>query len=197
MDQCFFEQDGAAGALQPIDDLALGPVELQLRVLLRQRFFIIKSLCRFRPQFRYHTLHLRDDIASLEDNHRITHSHVLARDFIGVVQGSVLHRGAGHVHRIEHGDRRGCTRPADVNDDILHDSRGLFGGIFVGDGAARVLADRAQLVVARPVVHFHHQAIGIERQVVPFGVPFVHESHDIVQLSEHRRLAVSSNTQLA
>ena len=61
-----------------------------------------------------HPHHLRNDVAGAANHHRIADAHVLARQFIHVVQRRVAHRDAADEHRLQPRHRRqraGAARP--------------------------------------------------------------------------------------
>src|SRR5580692_252103 len=88
--------------------------------------------------------HLRDDVAGALDGHGVADADIEPLDLFFVVQGRILHHDAADHDRLELGDRGQRAGAADLNLDILDDSRRLLGGEFMRDRPARIARYEAE-----------------------------------------------------
>src|SRR5205814_1722888 len=78
-----------------------------------------------------------NDFARLFNRHCVAYADVFAAKFIFIMQGRPANRAAREEDRLQFGDGRENTGPANLNGDSVELCLGLFRGVFVGDGPAR------------------------------------------------------------
>ena len=109
---------------------------------------------------------VRNDFARFFDDHDVADPHVLALDFVGIVQAGSLDDRAGQLDRRQIGHRRDCAGLAHLHADVEQPGRGFVLLELVGDQPARALAGRAQPLALGEVVDLEHQAIDFEIELV-------------------------------
>ena len=72
------------------------------------------------PALRQHAHHLGDHIAGAPHHHGVADTHILARDFVHVVQRGVADGDAADEHRLEPRHRRQRAGAADLEFDVAH-----------------------------------------------------------------------------
>ena len=102
---------------------------------------------------------LGNDVARFAHHDGVAHENAFALDLVRVVQRGAGHSGPGHVHRVEHGDRRDTARAADLNDDVAQTGVDLLGRILVGDAPARGAGRVAQARLQGQVVDLDDDAV--------------------------------------
>ena len=93
---------------------------------------------------REHANYFRYHIAGSAYDHSVSEPHVLAFNFIHVVQGRVAHYGAAHHDRLEAGDGRERSGAADLEIDFSQHRQRLIGREFMCHGPARGPAHLAE-----------------------------------------------------
>ncbi len=119
--------DGLSGADQPARAAARGfglaglLVDLAHRMAAAGRAAIRKGvrLRAARPALEDHSHDLRNHVARALHDHRVADPHVLARDFLLVVQRRIRDDDAADRDRLELRDRREHARAADLDLDVL------------------------------------------------------------------------------
>jgi hypothetical protein len=85
----------------------------------------------------------------------------------------------GELHRLKDGDGRERARAPDLDDDVFDLRRGLSRRVLVGDGPARRLRRRAELVLQRRRVDLDDHAVYLVFEPVALGLHLVAEPDDI------------------
>ena len=117
------------------------------------------------PLFRHDGDNLRNHVASATNYHRIANPHILAANFIFIVQGRV---GNGHsTNEDRYQPRHGRNRPGTTNLHIDTDNYGqrLFSWKFMGYGETRRTRDKTQLRLSSQSIDLVHNAINVVGQL--------------------------------
>ena len=112
---------------------------------------------------------LGDHVAGAAHEHPVTLAHVLAAQFLFVVQGGAADRHAAHEDGAQVRHRGDRARAAHLHHDLIDVSFHLFRGELEGDRPARRLRDLAQAIARVLQVDLHHQAIDLVGQGVAIG----------------------------
>ena len=107
---------------------------------------------------------MRNDIAGALQRDGIANAHILAGDFIFIMQSRVAHHHATDIDRFHHGTRRQRTSTADLDFNIKKLGHRLFGGEFPRHRPARCAADKAKAALPINAVKLIDHAINIIRQ---------------------------------
>ena len=120
-----------------------------------------KGRCALGALAQHRPHHLGNDVAGLVNRDGIPHAHVLAVDFIDVVQRGARNGGAGHRHRIElrHGGEHAGAPHLDA--DLAQEGLLLLRWELEGNGPARCASGEAQIVLQGEGVHLHHHAVDV------------------------------------
>ena len=104
---------------------------------------------------------LGDHVPGLAQDHGVTGSHVLAPDLVGVVQGGVLDRGAGHPGGLHDAVRRHPAGATGVDLDGEQLGVDLLGRVLEGDrpAGARLVEPRRRC--SGDVVDLDHDAVDL------------------------------------
>ena len=124
-----------------------------------------KGLCACGALLLDDFLDLRDDLARLVDAHRVTDAHVEVVDEVLVVQGRALDRRAAEPYRVKDGRRCDAARASDGELDLTDDRLLLLGRVLVGNGPARHLGRRAELLAVREIVELDDGAVDVIGQI--------------------------------
>jgi hypothetical protein len=119
-----------------------------------------------RPPFAHDLYDLRDHVACALNDHRIAHPHVLAVDFVLIVERGVGDGDSTHVNRSQ--ARHRCQRPRapDLGLNARHDGGLLLRRELEGDGPARRAGQGAELGLVVEPVHLGHGAVDFELHAV-------------------------------
>ena len=120
---------------------------------------------------------LRDDVAGLLEHDVVPDPDVLPSDLVEVVERRPRDRRAGDLGRLQVGDRRQRSGPADVRDDVLDDGLDLLGRELEGDRPARGTAHHAEPLLLIESIDLDDDAVRLIRQVVALLAPILGE-HD-------------------
>ena len=133
----------------------------------------------WRTLVQHHAEHLRDHVAGALDVHRIADAHVLAGDFVLIVQGGVGDHHAADGDRFELGDRRQRPGAADLDLDIAQNRGRLLGGEFMRDGPARAARHEAQPFLPVDAVNLVNDAVDvvIEHCTPPLDIAVKTQQH--------------------
>ena len=137
-----------------------------LAVLVHDRAAALRAmrrhleLLRARLALLGHAHDVGNDVAGAFDQHRVALAHVLAADFVEVVQRGVGNRHPGERHRLELGDRRERSDPSDVNGNLVDPGLGLLGLELERDRPSRRARHLAQLLLERERVDLGDHAVG-------------------------------------
>ena len=112
-----------------------------------------------------------DDLAGALDQHPVADADILLGDIVEVVQGGIPDDDAIDLDRLQDGLGGQHTRAADLHLDAQQLRGDFTGRELEGDGAARVLADEAQLARQGQVVDLDDHAVGLVGQFVAALVP--------------------------
>src|ERR1700683_4257293 len=151
------EPGGARDVLATPDDLMLRPDE-QAAAGRARAGHLPWRLAR-RSLFEDRADHFRDDLAPLFDNDDVALANVAARDLLVVVERGFLHGGAGHEHRLEHGERRHGPRAPDVDVNPQEPAARLLRGKLERDCPSWELRRRARPRPERQIVELDDDAV--------------------------------------
>ena len=112
--------------------------------------------------------HFGNHVAGPADNDRIANPHVLAPDFVLVVQRGIGHRNSADEHRLEPGHRRQRAGPANLDVDTENFGACFFSRVFVGYGPTWLTRNETKLGLQCERVDLIHHAIDVERQFAAF-----------------------------
>ena len=124
-----------------------------------------EGLCAGGPLLLDDFLDLRDDLAGLVDAHRVADAHVEVVDEVLIVQGRALDCRAAEPDRVKDGRRRDAARASDGELDLADDRLLLLGRVLVGNGPARHLGRRAELLAVREIVELDDGAVDVVGQI--------------------------------
>ena len=196
MFQRTLEDNRPSQAFRPINNLALWPDKFQLRVLTFQLFFVINRLGVIWTQIRQDCLHLRNNITSLKNNHRIAPANVESSNFISIMQTSVLNGRPGNLHWIKYRHWSCRTSPTNRNHDIFDNRRSFFGGKLERHSRPWSFANCAELGVCYAIIEFYHRTVSIERQIFTNLTQVIYIIHDLIKSVNHLSLPTSRDTKL-
>ena len=114
---------------------------------------------------------LRDDLAGLADGDRIAQHHALAVGLRRVVQRGHRDRRARDVLWRHDGIRRGATRAANADADVVQRGHRLFRRVLIRDRPARGAAGVAHLQLLFQGIDLDDQPVHLVRRVVPVLTP--------------------------
>src|SRR6267154_691444 len=114
----------------------------------------------------YHTHHFRNHITRTPHHDAVADAHILATNFIFVVQSGVTNRGAADEHRFELRDRCELAGAADLNIDIEHARYLFLCRKFVRDGPTWFACNKAESALQSKCIDFVDHSIDIERQAI-------------------------------
>ena len=119
-----------------------------------------------RTLFQHHADNLRNHVAGALHDHRVANAHILARNFVLIVQRRIGDDDAADRHRIEPRHRRQRAGAPDLDFDVAQDrAGGLFGGEFMRVGPAWRARDKAKALLKREVVDLVDHAVDVVAQV--------------------------------
>jgi hypothetical protein len=99
------------------------------------------------------------------DHHRVADAHVLARQFVHVVQGGVADRDAADEGRLQARHRRQRAGATDLKLDVAHRGQRFLRGKLVRDRPARRARDEAELACCIEVVDLVDHAVDLIGQL--------------------------------
>ena len=140
---------------------------------------------------------LGDDVAGALDHHAVSLAHVEAMHLVEVVERRALHRRAAHEDRRERRDRREHAGAADIDEDVLDRRRRLFGGELERGRPARVVRNKAELLLILDAVDLHDDAVGAVIELLPFLSPLVHEREDRIDLLRRTPVRIGADAEIA
>ncbi len=108
----------------------------------------------------------------------------------------MLHSSTCNLNGVKYSNRCSSARTPNANNNIFYYSRGLFGGVLVGNRRSRLLANNTKLCKQRSVVHFNHKAVCNKWQFMALDVPLFNKVHHIVQRVKYPRLLVAPKPKL-
>ena len=112
--------------------------------------------------FVEHRTHdLGNDVARLVHDDGVALAHVLAADFVKVVQRGAGDSGAGNRHRIELRDRREHAGAAHLNANLAQDGLLFLGRKLKGDSPARRAGGKAQVELLLEAVDLYDHAVDV------------------------------------
>ena len=146
---------------------------------------------------RQHSSHLGDNIAGAADDDGIAHPHVLARQFIHVVQRRVAHRDAADEGRLQTRHGRERTGAAHLKFNAADNAERLFGREFMRDGPTRRPGNESQLALQIHIIHFVNHAVDLvgQRRARRAHVAIVRKAS--LDRLDHGRLGTDLETQRA
>src|SRR5579872_4154412 len=126
------------------------------------------ELARTRLALLGHAYDVGNHVAGALDQHGIALAHVLAADFVEVVERGVRNRHAGERHRLELCNRGERTDPPDVHRNLVDPRLGLLGLELERHRPSRRARDLAQLLLERKRVDLGDHAVGfvVERMAL-------------------------------
>ena len=107
-------------------------------------------------------------------------AHVLAGDFVLVVQGGALHHDAADGDRLERRDRRQGALPPDRDQDVVEHRLRLLGREFMRERPARRAADHAEPLLQGEIVDLVDDAVDVIGQRRAIG-------GDVAVIGQHLR----------
>jgi hypothetical protein len=137
-----------------------------------------------------------DDVAGASHDHGVADAHVLAIDFVLVVQGGVGHRHAANEYRGK--ARHGRQRPgaAHLHLDAEHRGELLLCRILVCHRPARLARDEPQFALLIEAVDLVHHAVDVERQLVAARGDVVVEGDKRIRATAHLALGAHRDAEL-
>ncbi len=151
------------------DRAALGQFERRIFGLLRGVEQVAARHVFHRAALEHHGHDFGDHVTGTAHDHGVTHAHVLAADFVFVVQRGVGDRHAADKHRRQPRHRRDGAGAPDLHADRLDGGQRLLRRILVRHRPARLARAEAQLALQRQRIDLVDHAVDIERQAVALG----------------------------
>ena len=151
-------------------------------------------LRRFRALLRHHAQHLRNDVASTLDRHRVADAHAEAFDFVRVVQRRVGHHDAADGHRLQTRNGRERAGAADVDIDRPDHGRCLLGRKLVRNRPTRIARDEPEPLLPIEAVDFVDHAVDVVVERGALGLDFVVErEHRVDRVADlHQRVGLEA-----
>ena len=112
-------------------------------------------------------LDLGDHIARATHHQHVADTHILALDFVHVVQRRVGDGHPAHEHRFEFGHRRKRAGAPDLEFHRVKPRGGFFGRKLARNRPARRPGDEAQLVAYGGIIDLEHTAVDFDIQRRP------------------------------
>ncbi len=109
---------------------------------------------------------LGDHVTRLAQDHGVAGADVLALDLVGVVEGGVLDRRAGHAGRLHDAVRRDPAGAADVDPDLEELGVDLLGRVLERDRPPGCPAGGAEPALEADVVDLDHDAVDLVGTIV-------------------------------
>ena len=117
-------------------------------------------------QLEHRSHHLGDYVAGLVDHYGVAHAHVLAADFVYVVERGTGDGRSRNAHGVELRDGREHAGAPDLDADVAKDCALLLGRELERDGPAGRAGGEAKRRLARKGVDLHHHAVDVVVKVL-------------------------------
>ena len=119
------------------------------------------------PLFKHHRDNLRNHIPCPLHHHSVANAHVLAGNFIGVMQRGVRHHHPANGHRFQLGNRGERACAAHLNFDIFKKSCGFFRRKLVGNRPARGARHKPQPLLQLQIIDLVNHPINVIAKIGP------------------------------
>ena len=148
---------------------------------------VFRQMVRHRvtwPLIEIHFQDLRDDLAGLPDQHRITDADIPLGNEVLIVQRGIGHRCACQTDRAHH--RLWCqyTGAAHLHHDILHHGGLDLRRIFIGSGPTGELGCGTQPLPQCQVIHFNDSTVNIAGQLVPSLIDCIDLGNNVIYFGQ-------------
>ena len=106
-----------------------------------------------------------DDVTGAAYDHRVADAHILAFQFVLIVQRGICHGYTAHVHRPQQRDRGDHTRAPDRGQDILDHGGFFLRRKFVRHRPARRACRKTETFTRGEAIHFVHHTVNFKRNI--------------------------------